>query len=82
MEEDQRNRKTSCFEDPVECPVKQFISLLERSLGITSEFKRHIYNSRIELLKAFRSLLDKRIEDLEARVGSSINKQAEKVEIE
>lgn len=81
MKEQPETKTASYKEDPCECPVGQFISFLERSLGITSEFKKHIYNSKVELLKAIRSMIDKKIEDLESRVNAP-DRQAERIEIE
>lgn len=77
----QEKRGTSCRDGGYGCPVGHFISAMERCLGITDDFKRHLYNSRVEFLKAVRSLIDKKIEDLESRVSSS-TKRAERIEIE
>ncbi|MEJ5300730.1 MAG: hypothetical protein WHS38_07060 [Thermodesulforhabdaceae bacterium] len=79
--EQREERKVSCKEGIYACPVGQFFSFVEKSLGITSEFKKHIYNSKIEFLKAVRSLIDGRIKDLEDRINAS-TKRAERVEIE
>lgn len=81
MEEQQRGKNASCHERACECPVGQFFSFVERSLGITDEFRKHIYNSKVEFLRAIRSLIDKKIEDLEARVRTP-QKQAERIEVE
>jgi len=47
------------------CPVGRFFLDLERVSGRKSKFFRHMNQSRIEFLKAIRSLVDERIERLE-----------------
>ena len=62
------------------CPVGRFFIDLEDSFGKKSKFYGHLKNSRIEFLKAIRSLVDERIEDLEKK--SSGNKKATKIKVE
>jgi hypothetical protein len=79
--EHKEEKRVSNKEEVCSCPVGQFFAFVKKNLGITSEFKRHIYNSKIEFLKAVRSLIDGRINDLETKLGTS-TKRAERVEIE
>ena len=41
-----------------------------------------MYNARIEMLQAFRSLIDQRISSLEKRKSSAEGKKATKIEVE
>ena len=51
----------------VSCPVGRFFSDLEKVSGKKSKFFEHMTLSRIEFLKAIRSLVDEKIEGLEKR---------------
>ncbi|MGC8720836.1 MAG: hypothetical protein ACP5TY_12620 [Thermodesulforhabdaceae bacterium] len=77
----QEKKNKFCAEGTYGCPIGRFISTVEKCLGITDDFKKHIYNSRVEFLKAIRSLIDRKIEDLESRISSSA-RRAEKIEVE
>ena len=48
------------------CPIGAFLGDVERTFGKESNFFDHITRSRIEILKAIRSLLDERIDGLDA----------------
>ncbi len=63
------------------CPIGQFFYQMDKLLGPKSDFRKHLYNSKVEFLKAIRSVIDKKIEDLEKRVQGT-KKQAVKVEVE
>ena len=52
-------------EEMMYCPVGRIFSDLEKFSGRKSPFFDHLKNSRIEFLKAVRSLFDKRIDSLE-----------------
>ena len=56
------------------CPVERFCNELEKTLGRKSKFASHLNQSHIEVLKALRSLVDERIEQLD-RNASAKNKK-------
>jgi len=47
------------------CPVGRFFSELERKAGKETDFHKHFNRSRVEFLKAVRSLVDARIDEIE-----------------
>ena len=57
--------KETLKEETMYCPVGRIFSDLEKFSGRKSPFFDHMKNSRIEFLKAVRSLFDKRIDSLE-----------------
>jgi len=67
-------------EEMMSCPVSRFFSDLEKFSGRKSPFFDHLKNSRIEFLKAVRSLFDKRIDSLEKR-GTKGRKRMPKSEV-
>ena len=66
-------------DDEFVCPVGRFFSDLEKASRKKSKFFDHMNLSRIEFLKAIRSLVDERIEDIEKK-GSA--KKATKIKVE
>jgi hypothetical protein len=66
----------------VVCPVGKFFMDLERVSKKQSKFMHHLYQSRVEFLKAIRSLVDERIEDLEKRGHDKKGKKATKIQVE
>ena len=54
-------------EEMVICPVGRFFLDMERVAGRKSKFMEHLDRSRIEFLKAVRTLVDERIQDLEKK---------------
>ncbi len=65
------------------CPVGRFFADLEEGLGKDSTFFEHLNQSRIEFLKAIRSLADVTIEGLEKKKGASQSKRkATRIEVE
>ena len=65
-----KNREEMCS-----CPIGTFIKDVEKTFGKKSNFFGHITRSRIEVLKAIRSLVDERIEILgEKRTGTDRKK--------
>jgi hypothetical protein len=64
------------------CPVGRFFSDLEKLSGKKSEFVRHLSQSRIEFLKAIRSLIDEKIEGLENKIEKKGKKKATKIKVE
>jgi hypothetical protein len=69
-------------EEMVVCPVGRFFMDLEKCSARRPKFFEHIDRSKIEFLKAVRSLLDDRIEGLEKRERSGQEKKATKIEVE
>lgn len=68
-------------EETVLCPVCRFFSDLERASEGKADFFKHLDNSRIEFLKAVRSLVDGRIEAIEKREDKT-KKKAAKIKVE
>jgi hypothetical protein len=73
--------KQKAKEETFVCPVGKFLMDLEKSWEKKSTFMKHMNQSRVEFLKAMRSLLDDRIENLEKR-GSKKNKKMTKIDVE
>jgi hypothetical protein len=69
-------------DEVVICPVGKFFLDLERGSIKKSAFFKHLHQSRIEFLKAVRSLVDERIEDLEKRASKEEKEKATKIEVE
>jgi hypothetical protein len=68
-------------EEMVMCPVGKFFLDLQKGSRKKSKFFEHLDLSRIEFLKALRSLVDDRIDDLEEKRGSRQEKKATKIEV-
>jgi len=64
------------------CPVGRFFMDLEKASARKSEFFVHLDRSRVEFLKALRSLLDESIERMEKREPSRREKKATRIEVE
>lgn len=64
------------------CPVGQFFMDLKKSPWDHSEFMTHLDRSRIEFLKAIRSLLDDRIDRFEEKRRGGAKKRATKIAVE
>ena len=62
-------------EEMVVCPVGRFFMDLEKVAGTKTRFFEHLTKSRIEILKAVRSLVDERIETLEGKGGKEKRKK-------
>ncbi len=69
-------------EEMVVCPVGRFFMDLKRGSHKKSKFFEHLDLSRIEFLRAIRSLIDERIEGLEEKKSSRQEKKATKIKIE
>ena len=69
-------------EEMVVCPVGRFFLDLERMSGKKSKFFEHMNKSRIEFLKAIRSIVDDRIEDLEKKESKKGKKKMTKIKVE
>jgi hypothetical protein len=64
------------------CPVARFFSDLEKLSGKRSGFAKHLSQSRIEFLKAIRSLVDEKIEGLENKPSKKGKKKITKIKVE
>lgn len=64
------------------CPVGRFFSDLEKVTGKKSTFFGHLTRSRVEFLKAMRSLIDEKIEGLEKRPARKAAKKVTKIKVE
>jgi len=69
-------------DEMVICPVGRFFMDLQKTRASTrkSDFFEHLDKSRVEFLKALRSLLDESIDHLENRSGRK--KKATRIEVE
>lgn len=67
--------------DEALCPVGRFFADMESCFG-TSEFFGHITNSRIEFLKAIRSLVDEKINSLEKQGAKRKEKKSTRIKVE
>ena len=64
------------------CPVGKFFSDIEKVSGKGSQFFSHLGRSRIEFLKAIRSLLDDRIEALEKKRTPHSEEKMTRIKVE
>ena len=67
-------------EEIMYCLVARFFSDLEKVSERKSTFFEHLNSSRIEFLKAVRSLFDERIDSLE-KMGAKRGKKMPKIEV-
>jgi hypothetical protein len=68
-------------QETVLCPICRFFQDLENLQGGKSEFSDHLNQSRVEFLKAIRSLLDEKIESIEKKSAKK-GKKATKIKVE
>ncbi len=73
----ERNEKEMAY-----CPVGRFFLDLEKASGKRSKFFDHLTESRIEFLKAIRSLVDDRIGELEKKGAPKGEKRVKKIKVE
>ena len=64
------------------CPLGRFFQDIERAVGGKSEFCKHMTQSRLEFLRAMKSLVDAKIEDIEKKTASKGPQKATKIEVE
>ena len=64
------------------CPVGKFFVDLDTIFSRKSTFSKHMTQSRIEFLKAIRSLVDERIEGLEKKHSQKGKKRMTKIKVE
>ena len=55
---------------------------MEGKMCPSSEFREHMAKSKMEFLKGIRSLIDKRIDDLEKKQSKKVQKKATRVKVE
>jgi hypothetical protein len=60
----------------------RFFSWMEEKISPGTEFREHMAKSRVEFLKGIRTLVDKKIDDLEKRHGKREGKKATKIKVE
>lgn len=60
----------------------RFFSWMEGRISPSSEFREHMVKSKIEFLRGIRSLIDKRIDDLEKRQPKKTDKKARRIKVE
>lgn len=60
----------------------RFFSWMEGRISPSSEFREHMVKSKIEFLRGIRSLIDKRIDDLEKRRAKKTDKKATRIKVE
>ncbi len=80
MNESSRNDESR--PDDEYCPFCFFLKSVRSAKERHGAFYSHMYNARIEMLQAFRSLIDQRISSLEKRKSSAEGKKATKIEVE
>lgn len=73
--------KTNEKEVPL-CPVGKFCMDFEKRLGKKSKFFSHLNQSHIEFLKAIRSLVDERIEDLDRKASPKSKKKMTSIKVD
>ena len=75
-------KKEKDNKDTFSCPVAGLFSDLEKMFGKDSKFFEHMSRSRIEFLKAIRSFVDEKIENLEKKGPSKGKKKMTKIKVE
>jgi hypothetical protein len=60
----------------------RFFTWMEGKVIPHSEFREHMNKSRVEFLRGIRSLIDKKIEDLEKNKAKGPRKKATRVKVE
>ena len=83
--EEKGRRKESKKEEPqshsCDCPVRMFFDKFACQGKGNQEFWEHLDKARIELLEAFRSMIDHRIKTIKEK-GAGRSQGLEKIEIE
>ncbi|MDP6178437.1 MAG: hypothetical protein QGG48_00930 [Desulfatiglandales bacterium] len=64
------------------CPLGKFFFDLEKTFGRKTKFFGHLTQSRIEFLKAIKSLVDERIENLEEKDSGKEKKRMTKIKVD
>jgi hypothetical protein len=76
------SKKKTAEKDSFVCPVGRFFMTFERKGGKKSEFFEHLSKSRIEFLRAVRTLIDDQIERLEKGGRPTESERMTKIEVE
>jgi hypothetical protein len=76
------SKKKTAEKDSFVCPVGKFFMTFERKGEKKSEFFEHLSKSRIEFLRAVRSLVDDQIERLEKKERPTTGERMTKIEVE
>ncbi len=76
--ENDRREEQGCRE---KCPVSSLLSVFGSCFDRESETYRHLMQSRVELLKAVRSMVDRHISSIEEKMEPR-PKRASKIEVE
>ncbi len=74
--------KKESTKEKISCPIGKFISAFGKQIGINSEFHTHMKQSRIEFLKAIRTMIDKRIDIIHQEKNCADKKKVTKIEME
>lgn len=77
--EEKREEESTCRES---CPAGRFFSTLGRCFDPESEVRKHLLQSRLEFLKAIKSLVDEGIADLEKDISQRKPKKATRIKVE
>lgn len=77
MSKEKSNKGTVFF-----CPLGKFFLEIEKKPGKEPRFFEHLSRSKIEFLKAVRSMVDARIKALEKKGTEKRGKKKEKIEVE
>lgn len=64
------------------CLFCSFVNSVRNAKEKHGAFYTHMCNARIEMLQAFRSLIDQRISSLEEKKGGAEGKKATKIKVE
>jgi hypothetical protein len=75
-------KKSEACDNKGSCPLGTFFKGLEDLSKNAPEFKEHLDRSRLELLKAVKTLVDSKIKNLEKKGAPGKKKVARKITIE
>ncbi len=75
-------KKTEACDDKGPCPLGKFFKGFEDLSKNAPEFREHLDRSRLELLKAVKTLVDSKIKSLEKKGPYGKKKVARKITIE
>lgn len=75
-------RKENIEKETLNCPAGKFLEYMEMVFDNKSEFVGHLVQSRIEFLKAIRSLIDGKIERLEKKRPATGKRKMTKIKVE
>ena len=67
MNESQETEATPRAQAYAACPCREIVDTFREYLGISPAVRQHLTNSRVELLKAIREMLNARIEHLSSQ---------------